>query len=423
MNVTVAGFVPNPSGRGTLGLLWECLFSYSLCLWTAIHVDFYPGEDGGLLRANSKFHWSLLVFFLPEYALMQVIHDYWAARQYCKVRNRVLFRVPTTPDTNSLDESIPLADLQLRSRDHFDDASIRRSGQSPESEGVEHISACPVSLNLVGGKDRWEIAHGYLIRMGVLKFKLKDGDYTFPTTETIEKLSDCALLPTTKFLDERIQVLSQSDKLAKTLVCFQVLWLVLQTIARRIDGLPIALLELNTIAQIWVTLVLYALWWYKPQGIADSIKIDFRDCTKCQKLLREAGLTDMNSTRWTLPDNRAVPPPGSPRLFIFASIGLVSGVYIAIDAFGWNAYFPTGAERILWRVSVCAFAVGTVLCLPLVWLHAGTSDVANTLITLSVICSALSRLALTIEALAALRSLPVGVYNTPSWSDMLPHIG
>jgi hypothetical protein len=422
MNVTVAGFVPNPSGRGTLGLLWECLFSYSLCLWTAIHVDFYPGEDGGLLRANSKFHWSLLIFFLPEYALMQVIHDYWAARQYCKVRNRVLFRVRITTDTDSLDESIPLANLQLRSHDHFDEASTRRSGQSPESEGVEHISACPVSLNLVDGKDRWEIAHGYLVRMGVLKFKLNDGDSTFPTTETMEKLSDCALLPTTKFLDERIQVLSKADKLAKTLVCLQISWLVLQTIARRIDGLPIALLELNTIAQIWVTLVLYALWWYKPQGIADSIEIDFRDCRKCQKRLREAGLTDMNSTRWTLPD-RPASSPGSSKLSIFASIALVSGVYIAIDALGWNAYFPTGAERILWRVSVCAFAVGTALFLPLVWLPDADDNVVNTLVTLSITFSALARLALTIEALAALRSLPVGVYNTPSWSDMLPHIG
>jgi hypothetical protein len=422
MNVTVAGFVPDPSGRGTLGLVWECLFSYSLCLWTAIHVNLYPGEDVDLLRANSKFHWSLVIFFLPEYALSEVIQDYWAARQYRKVRNRVLFRVPTTPDTDSLDESILLANLQQRSHDHFDEASTRRSGKSPESEGFEHISACPVSLNLVGGKDRWEIAHGYLIRMGVLKFKLKDGDSTFPATETMEKLSDCALLPTTKFLDERIQVLSKSDKLAKTLVCLQVLWLVLQTIARRIDRLPIALLELNTIAQIWVTLVLYALWWYKPQGIADSIEIDFRDCTKCQKRLRKAGLTDLNSTRWTLRDNSQVSTEVS-KLSIFASIALVSGVYIAIDALGWNAYFPTGAERILWRVSVCAFAVGTALFLALVLLHDANDNVVRTLATLFTIISALARLVLTIEAFAALRSLPVGVYNTPSWSDMLPHIG
>jgi hypothetical protein len=29
MNVTVAGFFPNPPGRGTLGLVWECLFRIS----------------------------------------------------------------------------------------------------------------------------------------------------------------------------------------------------------------------------------------------------------------------------------------------------------------------------------------------------------------------------------------------------------
>jgi hypothetical protein len=167
------------------------------------------------------------------------------------------------------------------------------------------------------------------------------------------------LLPTAKFLNARMQVLSKSDKLAKTVVCFQILWLVLQTIARRIDGLPITLLELNTIAQIWVTLVLYVLWWYKPQGIADNIDIDFTNCIKCQEYLREAQVVWQ---RVHLPLTNA----GTP--FLLVDLALVMGVYIAIDALGCNAYFPTDAERILWIGSVCVFAVGTILILGFMWL-------------------------------------------------------
>lgn len=222
MNVTVAGFVPNPPGRGTLGLVWECLFSYVLCLWTAIHVDFDPTNFVGFATANSKIHWSLMIFFLPEYALTQVISEYWMARQFCKVRNRGLVRVPTIRNIDGLEESITLTNVPLRSHNDLDNASGRRSGRSAWSE-VEHISSCPVSLNLVGGDERWGIEHGYLIRMGVLKFKLKDTrDLRSPTTSGIERLSECALLPTPKFLNGRIQVLSKSDGLAKTVVCFQV---------------------------------------------------------------------------------------------------------------------------------------------------------------------------------------------------------
>jgi hypothetical protein len=102
------------------------------------------------------------------------------------------------------------------------------------------------------------------------------------------------------------------------------------------------------------------------------------------------------------------------------------GVYIAVHALGWNAYFPTGAKTILWRVSVCAFAVGTMclllLALGLEW-HTWHTALFGTLLISSVLLSALARLVLIIEALAGVHSLPVAVYNTPSWSDMLPHIG
>src|SRR5271156_6454259 len=99
------------------------------------------------------------------------------------------------------------------------------------------------------------------------------------------------MLPKASFLNAKIQALQKSDKLAKALVCLQVSWLIIQAIARRIEELPITLLELNTIAQVWITLVLYGLWWYKPQDIAESIEIDFSHCQQCQEKLQENGIT------------------------------------------------------------------------------------------------------------------------------------
>ena|SRR5277367_3664405 len=80
MNVTnltaIAGFVPNPPGRGTLGILWECTFTYFLCLWTAIHVDLEPGMLGLTSRSDSKFYWSLAIFFLPDVAFIQLLEQF-----------------------------------------------------------------------------------------------------------------------------------------------------------------------------------------------------------------------------------------------------------------------------------------------------------------------------------------------------------
>src|SRR2546423_10229791 len=60
---------------------------------------------------------------------------------------------------------------------------------------------------------------------------------------------------------------SKASGLAKILVCFQTAWFCLQCITRLAYGLPICLLELNTLAHAICTLFIYALWWDKPLDI------------------------------------------------------------------------------------------------------------------------------------------------------------
>src|SRR5438552_12080960 len=35
-------YVPNPTGRGTVGLLTSCALTLFLCVWTAIHINVFP---------------------------------------------------------------------------------------------------------------------------------------------------------------------------------------------------------------------------------------------------------------------------------------------------------------------------------------------------------------------------------------------
>ena len=54
---------------------------------------------------------------------------------------------------------------------------------------------------------------------------------------------------------------SKANLLGKCLVCMQVIWFVIQCIARRAAGYPLALLEVHTMVHVVCALSMYALWW------------------------------------------------------------------------------------------------------------------------------------------------------------------
>ena len=239
-------------------------------------------------------------------------------------------------------------------------APVASSSQSPPQ--TPHQPDCPTSQKIVGLGPRWGLAHSYLVQMGALKFKLDKAEQ-FPTLVGIQQLAQCNMLPSVSFLDPKIKALQKSDKLAKTLVCLQVSWLVIQAIARRIENLPVTLLELNTIAQVWVALVIYGLWWFKPQGIVEVIVIDFGHCEGCRKQLHENGIPSPDSSFASTP-----PEYGhDSNIRLAVGILLILGVvYVAIDALGWTAYAQRNGRvagvNLLFSCRHDVRSVGVALC-------------------------------------------------------------
>ena len=79
------------------------------------------------------------------------------------------------------------------------------------------------------------------------------------------------------FLDVSVAAIrdkSKADILAKGLVCIQVTWMLVQTIARRLAGYPITLLEVHTLFHVACTIGLYGLWFQKPLDVRSSTLID-----------------------------------------------------------------------------------------------------------------------------------------------------
>ena len=92
------------------------------------------------------------------------------------------------------------------------------------------------------------------------------------TARGIALLADCGLLPDieTNYLKDK----SKSDGLSKLIACVQAAWLIVQVVGRLVLGLQVSLLEINTLGHVFCALLIYVLWWHKPQGVQEPISLD-----------------------------------------------------------------------------------------------------------------------------------------------------
>lgn len=67
-------------------------------------------------------------------------------------------------------------------------------------------------------------------------------------------------LPSTEAISDK----GKADYLVKLLTLWQVLWLIVQSIARRVQNLPLTTLELSALAYVPCAVFAYFLWWHKP---------------------------------------------------------------------------------------------------------------------------------------------------------------
>jgi len=107
-------------------------------------------------------------------------------------------------------------------------------------------------------------------------------------------------------------------------------------------------------------------------------------------------------------------------------------VYSGIHLSAWNFEFPTAAEATTWKVSCIAIASG-IPCYFIFWIAffmlksiTVISRVAprslRILLRLTFFLMIAFRTFIVVESFISLRSVPIGVYWTPSWIQMIPHI-
>jgi len=167
---------------------------------------------------------------------------------------------------------------------------------------------------------------------------------------------------------------SKANWLAKCLVCIQATWMLVQCVARKIAGLPVTLLELNTVMHVICALLMYFLWLHKPLDVSvpeiitsDQIHTNNQIPQNIRYLLcrghrtRDGRIRDKDQRtlihqhsghkrEYTI--HRAKIDQGNVRDQVGLYLGVLSSwVYGGIHLTPWASHFPTVLERILWRAS------------------------------------------------------------------------
>lgn len=239
----------------------------------------------------------------------------------------------------------------------------------------------------------------------------------------MQKLLEEGVIEVPEISKRSIDDRSKTDVLARCITALQVVWFATEKFARLASDLPIALLELSTLAFIACAAMIGFFWWHKPLDVSTSTVLTIPS-GKEPDFLRIYSQLDLSPNEQDLAEKVA------PREFwtdlnekrkYSAKHALWMGsVFNSIHIAAWNGSFPTPIERTMWRAtsigawgSVLVFYAALFLPNPALRLVMAIGILAPLYTT--------ARLYLVMEALIQLRSLPASIYSDIPWSQFLPH--
>lgn len=231
-----ARFVFSPHTRGTLDILWSCLFTIAACTWTIQHLNVpeqrgnrQPGWRGDVwwslkgLWSNGK--WMIATTIAPEYILGKAFGDLLAA---------------------------------------YESRGIMK--QKAAEDGVE-----------------WSLTHGFFANMGgfmltstpcighqaeaetTTENSSESGAVHLTASEIYALRQRGILQKLPKITTADINDRSKGDIFVKTLAVIQVFWMMLQVLIRDSRKIDIAPLEVAVMAFSICAVITYALLFKKPK--------------------------------------------------------------------------------------------------------------------------------------------------------------
>lgn len=76
----VHGYVDDPKGRGTVGIILSCLVTLALCVWSALHLNVRMKSETRAQRYLRYGKWILLGTFIPELVVLSAWKQWLSAK-------------------------------------------------------------------------------------------------------------------------------------------------------------------------------------------------------------------------------------------------------------------------------------------------------------------------------------------------------
>jgi succinate dehydrogenase/fumarate reductase cytochrome b subunit len=345
----MVGFKAEPNcGRGTIGLLWSCLATVLLCTFSALHLNVPETGLSKAERFGRIIAFTIIGVLVPEYNLMAALEEFVTVRRLMAI------------------------------------ASNRGKG----------LTAAQAHLILMEGL---QVRTASLENEKESEKKILITSSNFMTAIEISEVN--RLLPTKEDIKDR----SKADFLGRFVTIVQILWFLVQVIARHVQGETVSLLEVSTLAYISLALISYGIYWRKPQGMSAPIRVYVNPSVDLNQIQDEYHNLDVSGLMGFL--------------YWAVSFAAFAGVHLL----AWDYAFPSETEKWLWRVaSLLMFVFACILA----WVGVASSDISvNPLFWGSLILFVVTRLCLIVQSFLVIRSSPKSVYSTVNWPSYFPAVG
>ncbi|KAK3990464.1 hypothetical protein QBC44DRAFT_368995 [Cladorrhinum sp. PSN332] len=414
-------FVKEPDIRGTMHIIWSSLFTIIACTWTLQHPN-VPKQYRGLkpwtkswwgAQSHSLFEnakWMVITVLAPEVIIIAATHDLLLARQ-------------------------------LRKKFH----------DKAQEGGVT-----------------WGLRHSYYALMGgfVLDTKeldvIREENTNLSDMPRIFHLSGEALedLRNKNYIShlpdiehEEINNLCEHDMFVKVVALCQIIWSSSQAIVRARRGLDVSPLEVSVLAFAACGVIIYGLYWCKPQGVRSTTTVKLSGTGKASFGDIHDKLWKMHQKRFSilrilLLGNMRSPllghPIGLDELIVdaeFSGFGggsIVAGIvgatlFGAVHIGAWNFPFPSLTDQLVWRIAtVYTIAFGVLATFldvigGLIVDHTHKDRPYSGMLLRRLIMAmswsyVLCRVAVLVEIVRTLFFLPPNAY-TSTWTSNFPHFG
>ncbi|KAL9582927.1 MAG: hypothetical protein Q9212_003011 [Teloschistes hypoglaucus] len=310
-------FVREPDGRGTWSLLYSCLFTLAICVWTAYHPNVKSSSTSPLGKLRLKLKWIFLTILVPELGVLT------AFKQNRKVNSlvAVLSRLRATTAQRNASK----VDGALGSESH--------AVYGAKEGDLERGSSSPLPFSKT---------YGFFVLMGGLSVDvshLHDRLQTVVLTSSgVQRLAETGCFFDVS--DQDIQDKSKADFLAKGLVLLQISWTILQCLSRKAVGLPLSILEVHILVHAGCALIMYILWFDKPLDIDEPIKVHIPDEILALMLVQSYG--------FGMPPygKLAVPLEFKPARLFGPKFGVWPTRFASESSYlMFNSYSPSGAPK------------------------------------------------------------------------------